>query len=780
MEQVYDWVPFYEELANKLLEYKDNRQGLVDKVLKIFKNTDIRLPSLEKDNKIFDIDPFTFFGLFNKTKMIMSDKNKIVSEVADLFDIKSPLPTSFDGIPTVLPFKARYYPFMDKRVETDIDNLWGLFESALAYASNSSPQNRKMFSNYFNLSIKVDDNGNVKITSGLFWISPDSFLALDGNNKKYIYSSGELPESLVKTLPKIEDNKKIPAEDYLDILDKMQDYINSDESTIKDFKELSSEAWKLSQEAKEKNNKVEKDTRETTSLSDISEDSETVNDNHDLSDNSKFPKNLILFGSPGTGKTYSSIQYAVAIIENKRVEEVKTENYEKVFSRYQKYKEDGLIAFTTFHQSYGYEEFVEGIRPVISIEDDSEYSGEIEYEIHVGIFKAFCDRAGTPVGEDKNIDLGIEKNPTVWKVSLEGTGDNKTRAECFANGHIRIGYDEHGETIPKLKKGVRGRRALNSFYYKMQIGDIVMSCYSSRTIDAIGVITGDPEWHNEYSEYKRLRKVNWLVTGINEDIYELNSEKDMSQDVVHELTITISDVLQLLKKVKSGLFSSKSKNPFNHVFIIDEINRGNISKVFGELITLIEGTKRIGAKEELRVTLPYSKQIFGVPDNVYIIGTMNTADRSIAIIDVALRRRFKFIEMLPDSSILEDIVVDGIDIAKMLDTLNKRITILLDRDHTLGHSYFLKLKDNPSIEHLADIFQYEIIPQLQEYFYDDYEKIRLVLGDNAKDESTQFIVKRSDSREQFANKGSDFDFSPEYYEINTEAFKKVEAYEYLK
>lgn len=181
----------------------------------------------------------------------------------------------------------------------------------------------------------------------------------------------------------------------------------------------------------------------------------------------------------------------------------------------------------------------------------------------------------------------------------------------------------------------------------------------------------------------------------------------------------------------------------NRVFIIDEINRGNISKIFGELITLIEPTKRIGASEQLRASLPYSGQKFGVPDNVYIIGTMNTADRSIARIDAALRRRFSFVEMLPESAILKDILVDGIDIAEMLDTLNKRITVLLDREHTIGHSYFLSLKTDPSIERLAAIFENEIIPLLQEYFYDDYEKIQLVLGDNQKpDDSTRFIVKK--------------------------------------
>ncbi len=310
----------------------------------------------------------------------------------------------------------------------------------------------------------------------------------------------------------------------------------------------------------------------------------------------------------------------------------------------------------------------------------------------------------------------------------------------------------------------------------MQIGDIVMSCYSSKTIDAIGVVTGEPEWHDEYPHYKRLRKVKWLVKGINEDIIDFNAGKSMTLSSVYKLSVSVSDALQILRKVNPALFTQKVTIP-NRVFIIDEINRGNISKIFGELITLIEPEKRIGAKEQLRATLPYSGQNFGVPDNVYIIGTMNTADRSIALLDTALRRRFSFVEMQPDVTVLNDILVDGIDIAAMLDTLNKRITVLLDREHTIGHSYLLPLKANPTLEMLADIFKSKIIPLLQEYFYDDYEKIQLVLGDNQKpDDSTRFIVKKANTVKLFGN--ADIDF-PEYYEVNSAAFEEVDAYAFL-
>lgn len=189
----------------------------------------------------------------------------------------------------------------------------------------------------------------------------------------------------------------------------------------------------------------------------------------------------------------------------------------------------------------------------------------------------------------------------------------------------------------------------------------------------------------------------------------------------------------VFKKISETARRNQDKN---HVIIIDEINRGNISKIFGELITLIEPSKRLFTKNDehpKKVTLPYSKKSFGVPKNLYILGTMNTADKSIALLDSALRRRFSFTEMLPKSSVIKNkISITGIEVDKLFETINSRIEFLIDKDHTIGHSYFLKIKDNPSIEALALTFINEIIPLLTEYFYGDFEKIQLVLGDNRK------------------------------------------------
>lgn len=487
------------------------------------------------------------------------------------------------------------------------------------------------------------------------------------------------------------------------------------------------------------------------------------------------PKNTILYGPPGTGKTYHTVIYAVAIVENKPLAEVKQERYEDVAERYNKYKAAGLVEFTTFHQSYGYEEFIEGIKPVMS--GDTEEQQDIEYEISSGLFKSFCERAGQPVLKQKEQDIGLNASPTIWKVSLEGTGNNATRTECLAKGHIRIGYDGYGETITSETdfSTYGGKNVLDAFIYKMQVGDIVLSCFSATTIDAVGVVTGDYEWHNEYDHYKRLRKVNWLVKGIQENITKANGAT-LTLSSVYRLKLSLSDVMEIISKYSSDA-DEVEENRNNYVFIIDEINRGNISKIFGELITLIEPTKRIGQTEGTSVKLPYSKKLFGVPDNVYLIGTMNTADRSIATIDTALRRRFQFKEMQPDPEVLDGVFVEDISMKDLLWRMNQKISALYDREHTIGHAYFTGLKENPTIEQLASTFENNIIPLLQEYFYEDYEKIRLVLGDNNKTEpSEQFITKEGmNYTELFGN--TDFGMDDMFrYEINPAAFDNIEAY----
>lgn len=486
-------------------------------------------------------------------------------------------------------------------------------------------------------------------------------------------------------------------------------------------------------------------------------------------------KNTILYGPPGTGKTYNTARYAVAIVENKPIEEIEKLEYQEVLEKYNEYKAQGRIEFTTFHQAFGYEEFIEGIKPVIESSDED--TSDIKYEIAPGLFKKFCETATKPI-INSNKDMGLNKNPTVWKVSLWSTGDNPIRTECLENGHIRIGWDSYGADITSETDFTAhgGKNVVNSFVYKMQIGDIVLSCYSNTTVDAVGVVTGDYEWNVEYDNLKRVRKVNWLVKGINENIVDMNNGKTFTLAAVYKSNISVSDALSIVDKCSGNATPVKSDKQ-NHVFIIDEINRGNISKIFGELITLIEPSKRIGASEELKAVLPYSQKMFGVPDNVYILGTMNTADRSIAMLDTALRRRFDFVQMMPDTDVINEVDIEGVNVADLLNIINKRIEVLYDREHTIGHAYFTSLIDNPGKKLLFDIFRNKIFPLLQEYFFEDYEKIQLVLGDNQKtDDSLKFIKENKvDYKDLFGSYSFDYD-DKKTYEINDSAFMNIEAY----
>ena len=743
-EATFIWSEIYEEFATKLLEYKNDRKNLISKLQNVYEEIDMKLSKMESNGEILDIDPFTIFGLFNKG-ITDDNRKRILGEIAKQFNLKNKVPFSFEGIPLVNNLRSTFFNFAEERGENDINNLWEVFESAIRYADNPTQGNKLKIESTYNNVIK-QKGIQWNITMGLYWIRPNTYINLDSKNREFIIKQKILPQQFIK---EVNQFKNVPnGEQYIQLCDLLLEKIKDGQYGYRDFKELSFIAY-------ERNMSVDTVTQHNTQNTDIA-------------------KNTILYGPPGTGKTYNTVMYAVAIIENKKLEEIKKENYTEVIDRYNKYKEDGLIEFTTFHQSYGYEEFIEGIKPVIHSDEEDET--DIQYEVVPGLFKKFCDIAGKPILRKEKCDIGINESPTIWKISLEGSGENSTRTECMKNEHIRIGYDEYGREITNLSKGDAGRNILNYFINDMSIGDIVMSCYDCNTVDAIGVVTGEYEWHNEYPEYKRLRKVNWIVKGIKENIIKINNGSRLSNPTVYKLRMDLSDVMEIIEKYSKNTIEVEEKKK-NHVFIIDEINRGNISKIFGELITLIEPTKRIGQTEGQKVRLPYSQKLFGVPNNVYLIGTMNTADRSIATIDTALRRRFNFKEMLPDEEVLDGIYVEDVSIKDIFIKMNKRITVLFDREHTLGHAYFLPLKDAPTIETLANIFENSIIPLLQEYFYEDYEKIRMVLGDNQKDsEDKQFItIEENDYNDLFGDTDYDFD-EMSTYKINSFALTNIEAY----
>ena len=469
----------------------------------------------------------------------------------------------------------------------------------------------------------------------------------------------------------------------------------------------------------------------------------------EMSKDKQFSVNTILYGPPGTGKTYNTAIYAVAICDGKSIEELT--DYDAMMARFEELKAQHRVVFTTFHQSYGYEEFIEGIKPVVDPD-----KSDIAYTIEPGVFKKFCERA--KVVPEK----GMEYTGNVWYVrnragDIDVAPDYESR--LYSEGTIKI------EDVNEWKRQC-------NYLNDMVAGDWVV-LGRGYSINAIGVITDDNPERIEDGIFHYQRRVEWKATGLEVDCRPINRGKAFSNFAIAGSWIKVQDLQKIL--------NSDAKNDLPYVFIIDEINRGNISKIFGELITLIESTKREGKPEEASAVLPYSGEPFSVPSNVYILGTMNTADRSIALMDTALRRRFDFIEMMPDTGVLEGIQVsaDGetLDVAKMLQAINTRIEYLYDREHTIGHAFFTGLRDNPSIDLLANIFQNKVVPLLQEYFYEDYEKIQLVLGDNDKSsDDFKFVLDKKVNENVIFKKSPQLDLHEKTYEIQKKAFERIRSY----
>ncbi len=412
----------------------------------------------------------------------------------------------------------------------------------------------------------------------------------------------------------------------------------------------------------------------------------------------QLPKNTILYGPPGTGKTYRTIDLAVRACEpeaySQQVGKDETEKRRELKKIYDSLIAEKRVRFITFHQSFGYEEFIEGLRAETT--DD----GNVRYEIKAGIFKQICEDA------------------------------------AFGHAGFQLKLDE---ALTRLQERLAES---GSITLETQQGKAFQLAYKSQT---------------SFGIFPSQSKKEDLGQGYNAYLKDIRLVYQNPQAKVHNPSY-VRSILNYLLKLEDLPSSSQEVAPEkrqNYVLIIDEINRGNISKIFGELITLIETSKRAGEPEALSVMLPYSATPFSVPNNLYLIGTMNTADRSLTALDTALRRRFEFEAMQPNIKVLADTVINGINLPRLLQTLNERIQVLYDSEHTLGHAFFIPVVQAKEDEELAfarlkRIMRNKVLPLLEEYFYNDWQKIRMVLGDNQKSDNLQFIREVKDQK-QFAD-----------------------------
>ena len=694
---MFTWIPIYTELAEKLLAYRDRQKELLG-MIDDLKNEGLQPVSTkdnDKNNKptvITQIDPFTFFANFNHSNHKEDKRRQMLDRLQAKFNLASKLPEDFDGVPVVPPFTARFFPWSYERQVDDIPSLW-----ALAKSTVSAPP-EKLDPKLFLRCLNIKSVGSAKLTMGMFWMNPRHYLALDENNRKlfekhhittkvndlpsYLQLIQKVNEKLGADYPKISRTAWEQSGGHVSPPDKKQYWAGGaywdGVSKVEEFKQ--GNFWQIGWD-KENTKPAAKQTWDRFENVDVGDEfaikglggqydlviyyvGEVIEKTDDgilrlkkierplykgkgpsgppwfdtlvpitqqpvidlifhgkkqpdsvvgsSSDSISSPPatNLILCGPPGTGKTYQTIERSVRIIDP-----AFSGDHAAYKQKFDQLMRDKRIAFITFHQSYSYEDFVEGIRPVLD-----QKGAEPRYECRAGIFK---------------------------QLAVDALFD------CL----------ERGDTEPQNE----------GTYTDEQKAEIVQ---------------------------------DFLVQGEG-DAHHLKPESQWKP----------------------------------YVLIIDEINRGNISKILGELITLIEGDKRLrhgNNQNSLTVTLPYSGHKFVVPANLFLLATMNTADKSIALVDVALRRRFDFEELPVDLQVCEDLT-DRMRSA--IKEINQRIVLRKDRDHQIGHGYFMNVADDDSFNHT---FRRQIIPLLQEYFYNDWDGLRYILGENSKPDGS-FIRKTSNA-----------------------------------
>lgn len=816
----FEWINFYSEFATKLLEFKNNRAELIADIQSAYSAINMKLPKVEREDSIIDIDPFTVFGLFNKG-ITNANRIAILESFATVFNIKSKVPNNFDGIPVLNNLKATYYGFKDDRQVADIDNLWGLYESAINLAEKDDAANREIFTKWYDT---VHDQLGIRwnITMGLYWIRPYEFINLDSINRGFIVDPDNMPVDFVNSVKK-KLNKVPYASEYLKIKDACLHALKDSDYEYKNFPELSYRAWIVSKQVNQE--KAEVKGKKSSKAAFLRWFAPLIQALRDL-------------GGSGT-----PAEARAKIIENEQLSEDEI-NQTRGKNNVNKFENEVAFARNYLVNAGYIDKSVYGIWTLTEAGKSVDMTSEMASDIFKNVLSS------SPSKKEKNIDALADEDVHTVRYWLYAPGEGSCMwDEFYTLGIMAIGWGEIGdlstfdskdamkikmrEVIDESLSYKNAAHATWQFANEMKIGDIVFVKKGMHQIIGRGVVMSDYEYDNTRDdEYKNIRQVDWThngewphpgqavmktltdITSYTDYVEKLNSlfedetEEDAEdvektyppytkEDFLSEVFMPeeeydkLSGILRIKKNIilqgapgvgktfvakriafsmmgvkdvervmmvqfhqsysyedfimgfrpstdgfelKRGAFYNFCKKAEidgdnDYFFIIDEINRGNLSKIFGELFMLIENDKR-----GVSLQLLYSDEKFSVPKNIYIIGMMNTADRSLAMLDYALRRRFAFFEIKPGFT------TDGFREYRMslknekfdkliacVESLNNVISNdeSLGDGFCIGHSYFCNLlPDTIDDQVLSGIVEYELIPLLKEYWFDEPIKVK--------------------------------------------------------
>ena len=709
----HSWTGFYQELADKLLAYRNDRQTLISMLNDAYSRTGMQLPKLEAD-ELQDIDPFTVFGLFNKG-ITDANRRKIIAVIAEAFDVRADQPTDFEGVPVLNNLNATFYAFAndERRGEHDIDNLWHVFEAELVLAADDSEENRKAFVDAFDAAV-IQFSLGWKLTMGLYWARPYSFISLDSRNRWFMADVAKAGSAIANAVPKEKDSPVHDGERYLVICDTIKSELGSEECSYTDFPSLTAAAFVESERVNQERKDSEKAAAEKAEENALGD--EGVRTTHYWT------------YSPGDGAARWDDFYARGIMG---IGWSKLGNVEQYASKEDIRKSLRALYSSKFSQknsALALWQFSRELKP-----------GDVVFAKRG---RSVIIGRGVVEGDYQFDDSG-DSYPNIRRVRWTHSGEWHTEDLLAMKTLTDItAYPDLVAKIDSFFEDEDGESEEDS-------GIVEYPEYTSE--DFLSEVYMDAERYNTLVNVLRAKKNIILqgAPGVGKTFaakrlaYSMMGVKDAERVMMVQFhqSYSYEDFIEgfrpnaqgfVLEKGAFYSFCKKAQDDSDndYFFIIDEINRGNLSKIFGELFMLIENDKR-GPRNTLQ--LLYSHELFYVPSNVYLIGMMNTADRSLAMLDYALRRRFAFFELRPafDTESFAD-YQDGLASEKFdrlvacVVKLNEAIASdeSLGDGFCIGHSYFCRMSpDDVTDEKLSEIVGYELVPMLREYWFDEPSKV---------------------------------------------------------